>query len=187
MVGILPQTTDSFDDPVLLTAGVSDDERTAGAAGAHDQSRYPRPLSEGRSRNMKANRRADTKPEVALRSALHARGLRFRKDFLLRIGDGVRVKPDVVFTARRVAVFVDGCFWHVCPEHGRYPSTNDWYWTPKLRRNMERDKRVTAALRDAGWQVVRAWEHEPVSDVAAKVESCVRHGGQREKPQTVDP
>jgi DNA mismatch endonuclease, patch repair protein len=123
---------------------------------------YPRPLNEGRSRNMRANRRTGTKPEVALRSALHALGYRYRKDFRLDLPDGVRVRPDIVFTARKVAVFVDGCFWHVCPEHGREPTTNEWYWTPKLRRNMERDQVANAALTAAGWGVVRVWEHVPV-------------------------
>jgi DNA mismatch endonuclease (patch repair protein) len=123
---------------------------------------YPRPMNEGRSRNMRANRRANTKPEVALRSALHARGYRYRKDLRLDLPDGVRVRPDIVFTARKVAIFVDGCFWHVCPEHGREPTTNEWYWTPKLRRNMERDRQANAALEAAGWRVVRLWEHEPL-------------------------
>lgn len=123
---------------------------------------YPRPASEGRSRNMKANRRSDTKPEVALRRALHARGYRYRKDFRLDLPSGVRVRPDIVFTARKVAVFVDGCFWHVCPEHGREPTSNEWYWTPKLRRNVERDRAADAALQAAGWRVVRLWEHEPL-------------------------
>ncbi|GAA4332693.1 very short patch repair endonuclease [Actinomadura luteofluorescens] len=123
---------------------------------------YPRPMNEGRSRNMRANRRSNTKPEVALRKALHALGYRYRKDLRLDLPDGVRVRPDIVFTARRVAVFVDGCFWHVCPEHGREPTTNEWYWTPKLRRNMERDRAANSALRAAGWCVVRLWEHEPL-------------------------
>jgi DNA mismatch endonuclease (patch repair protein) len=159
---------------VLFTGAVSDDKRDTLRKQAHEQRIYPAPLSEARSRNMRANRRADTKPEIALRSALHARGLRFRKDLLLRLDDGVRVKPDIVFTARKIAVFVDGCFWHVCPEHGRYPATNDWYWAPKLRRNMERDQTVNAALRRAGWHVLRAWEHEPIDLIVPRVESLIR-------------
>lgn len=108
---------------------------------------------------MQANRRANTKPEVRLRSALHALGYRFRKDFVVRV-DNTRVRPDIVFTRRKVAVFVDGCFWHVCPEHGRQPTTNEWYWAPKLRRNMERDRRADELLSGAGWIVIRVWEHE---------------------------
>ena len=117
---------------------------------------------------MRANRRTDTKPELALRSALHRRGYRFRKDFRLDL-DSARVRPDIAFTARRVAVFVDGCFWHVCPEHGRDPRVNEWYWAPKLRRNMERDRAADAALDAAGWRVIRVWEHEPLEAAVAAV------------------
>jgi DNA mismatch endonuclease (patch repair protein) len=130
---------------------------------------YPSPSSPGRSANMRANRRSDTKPELALRSALHRQGYRFRKDHRLDLGDGARVRPDIAFTARKVAVFVDGCFWHVCPEHGRDPAVNEWYWAPKLRRNVERDRAADAALAAAGWQVVRVWEHEPMSSAVAAV------------------
>jgi DNA mismatch endonuclease (patch repair protein) len=86
---------------------------------------------------------------------------------------GVRVRPDIVFTARRIAVFVDGCFWHVCPQHGRQPTSNEWYWTPKLRRNMDRDQLVTTALKEAGWQVVRIWEHMPLPDAVTAVTDAV--------------
>jgi DNA mismatch endonuclease (patch repair protein) len=110
---------------------------------------------------MQANRRSDTKPEVVLRSLLHRRGYRFRKNLLLRLPNGVKVRPDIVFTARKVAVFVDGCFWHVCPQHGRHPTTNEWYWSPKLQRNVDRDRKANAALQAAGWHVIRIWEHEP--------------------------
>jgi DNA mismatch endonuclease (patch repair protein) len=145
-------------------SGVSD-----GQAAASTRGRVPLPISAGRSRNMRANRRADTKPEVALRSALHARGHRFRKDYRLDL-DGVRVRPDVVFTRRKVAVFVDGCFWHVCPMHGREPTTNEWYWTPKLRKNVQRDVAANDALSRAGWTVVRIWEHEEVGDAVGRIE-----------------
>ena len=98
------------------------------------QKPYPSAANEGRSANMRAIRRTGTKPEVALRSELHRLGYRYRKDHRLDLADGVRVRPDIVFTARKVAVFVDGCFWHACPDHGREPSVNQWYWAPKLRR-----------------------------------------------------
>ncbi|MEV4633551.1 very short patch repair endonuclease [Rhodococcus coprophilus] len=127
---------------------------------------HPIPLNEGRARNMRANRRVDSKPEVRLRKALHGRGLRFRKDYRMDIG-GVRVRPDIVFTRRKVAVFVDGCFWHVCPLHGRQPTRNEWYWTPKLSRNVERDRVADEVLTEAGWTVVRIWEHE-TPDTAIK-------------------
>jgi len=122
---------------------------------------------------MKANRRANTKPELALRRALHALGYRYRKDYRLDLADGVRVRPDIVFTARKVAVFVDGCFWHCCPEHGSQPASNTWYWEPKLRRNVERDRAADAALDAAGWTVVRLWEHESVDAAVAGVVGAI--------------
>jgi DNA mismatch endonuclease (patch repair protein) len=121
---------------------------------------------------MQANRRSNTKPEVVLRTELHRLGYRYRKDLALKIND-VRVRPDIVFTARKVAVFVDGCFWHVCPEHGRQPTTNEWYWTPKLRRNVERDALANEALAAAGWQVVRLWEHVPLGEAVEAVRTAV--------------
>ncbi len=134
---------------------------------------YPMPSSPGRSANMKANRRTDTKPELALRRALHALGYRYRKDLRIDLAAGVRVRPDVVFTARRVAVFVDGCFWHCCPDHGSQPAANTWYWEPKLRRNVERDRAADTALGEAGWTVVRLWEHESLEDSVAAVVGVV--------------
>ena len=119
---------------------------------------------------MRANRRTDTKPELALRSALHRQGYRFRKDFRLDLDGGARVRPDIAFTGRRIAVFVDGCFWHVCPQHGRDPAVNESYWSPKLRRNVERDRAADAALDAAGWRVVRVWEHEPLEAALAAVD-----------------
>jgi DNA mismatch endonuclease (patch repair protein) len=145
----------------------------AGEAASAPRPAYPAAANPGRSRNMRANRRTDTKPEVALRKALHARGYRYRKDFRLDLPGGVRVRPDIVFTARKVAVFVDGCFWHVCPEHGREPTSNEWYWTPKLRRNVERDRAADAALTANGWRVVRLWEHEPLPSAVAAVAAAV--------------
>jgi len=118
---------------------------------------------------MRANRRTDTKPELALRRALHRLGYRYRKDHRLDLDGGRRVRPDIAFTARKVAVFVDGCFWHACPEHGRDPAVNQWYWAPKLRRNVERDRAADAALAAAGWRVVRIWEHVAITDAVAAV------------------
>jgi DNA mismatch endonuclease (patch repair protein) len=129
---------------------------------------------------MRANRRTNTKPEVALRSALHRLGYRYRKDYRLDLGDRpsgpgrARVRPDIVFTARKVAVFVDGCFWHACPEHGRQPTVNEWYWTPKLRRNVERDRAADSALEAAGWRVVRLWEHVPVGTAVDEVVAALK-------------
>jgi DNA mismatch endonuclease, patch repair protein len=140
---------------------------------------YPHPSSAGRSANMRANRRTDTKPELALRRALHRQGYRFRKDYRLDLTDGKRVRPDIAFTARRVAVFVDGCFWHACPEHGSKPSANVWYWEPKLRRNVERDRAADAALAAAGWNVVRVWEHESLEAAVTVVLAALATSGPR--------
>lgn len=129
---------------------------------------YPHPTSVAVTAAMKGNRRADTKPEIALRSALHAQGLRFRKDFHVAAGS-VRVKVDVAFPRLRVAVFIDGCFWHGCPEHGRMPRANEHYWGPKLERNRMRDVRVTDALEAHGWAVLRLWEHESIDDAVRQV------------------
>ncbi|HEX3955779.1 MAG TPA: very short patch repair endonuclease [Trebonia sp.] len=133
---------------------------------------YPHPLTPGRSRNMQGNRRTDTKPELALRSALHALGYRYRKDFRIDLPQR-RVRPDIAFTRRKVAVFIDGCFWHACPEHGSQPKNNEWYWSPKLLRNVERDRAADDALTQAGWTVVRLWEHVPVADAVAAVVGAV--------------
>ena len=130
---------------------------------------YPAASSPGRSANMRAIRRTDTKPELALRQALHRMGYRFRKDYRLDLDSGARVRPDIAFTARKVAIFVDGCFWHACPEHGSKPSVNQGYWTPKLARNVARDRAADAALELAGWQVIRLWEHVPLGDAVAAV------------------
>jgi DNA mismatch endonuclease, patch repair protein len=134
---------------------------------------YPVPSSAAASAVMRGNRRLDTRPELALRRLLHGRGLRYRVDFALSIG-GVKTRPDIVFSRQRVAVYVDGCFWHACPEHGNQPRANAGYWEAKLRRNVERDRRATQALEAAGWVVIRAWEHELPSDVAARVAYAVR-------------
>src|SRR5690606_29010965 len=99
---------------------------------------YPEPTTAAATRIGKGNRRTGTKPEVRLRSELHCRGRRFRKDLLIRAA-GVRTHADVVFTRQRLAVFVDGCFWHCCPEHGSSPKSNTAYWEPKLRANVDRD------------------------------------------------
>lgn len=125
---------------------------------------------------MQRNRRRDTAQEVAIRSALHAMGLRFRVDYPIRCAGGRPIRPDIVFTRARVAVFVDGCFWHGCPTHGRTPKSNTSYWEAKIELNQNRDARQTAALESAGWTVVRLWEHEPVDAAAAAVLERVRLG-----------
>lgn len=121
---------------------------------------------------MRRNPSGDTRLELRVRSALHRSGLRFRKGLRVRAGD-VSVRPDVVFTRARVAVFLDGCFWHGCPAHGTSPRVNSLYWNEKLARNAARDRRVNEALAAHGWTVLRFWEHEPADAVARAVAGAV--------------
>jgi DNA mismatch endonuclease, patch repair protein len=121
---------------------------------------------------MQANRRRDTKPELVLRSALHRAGMRYRCDLRLDLPAG-RVRPDIVFTRRKIAVFVDGCFWHACPVHGSIPSVNQSYWAPKLARTVERDAQNTELLQKSGWTVIRIWEHASVDEALAQIRQAV--------------
>lgn len=125
---------------------------------------------------MRGNVRRDTKPEVEVRRLLHAAGLRYRVDFPALASDRRR-RADIVFTSRRIAVFIDGCFWHGCPQHFVAPKANSDYWGPKIARNRERDIDTTERLEADGWLVLRFWEHEAPSDVAARIEAVVRHLG----------
>lgn len=129
---------------------------------------YPLPSNAAVSAVMRGNRKTDTAPEVRIRSAIHRRGMRFRKHVLVR-ASSVNVRPDIVFTRQRVAVFVDGCFWHCCPVHGNRPRSNSQYWEAKLARNRSRDAAVNAALRAEGWDVLRVWEHESSEDAAEAI------------------
>lgn len=122
---------------------------------------------------MRSNRSVDTGPEVRLRSALHRTGHRFRKHF--RPIPGLRCTADIAFPRRRVAVFVDGCFWHCCPEHGTRPARNADWWNAKLDGNVERDRRNTDRLTESGWHVVRIWEHEPLDQAITAVESALQN------------
>ena len=120
---------------------------------------YPRPTSAAATKKMRSNRRSDTKPEVSLRSLLHRSGLRFRKDYPIRLSGSRLVHADIAFTRLQLAVFVDGCFWHSCPEHGTIPKSNQEYWVPKLKQNVDRDMKIDQELRAGGWGVLRFWEH----------------------------
>jgi DNA mismatch endonuclease (patch repair protein) len=122
---------------------------------------------------MQSNRRRDTSTERLMRSALHRRGLRFRVDRPIRVEGARPIRPDVVFSTARIAVFIDGCFWHGCPEHGTIPTTNRGYWLPKIEENRSRDRRHTSALEDGGWTVVRVWEHEDPAIVAERIAGLV--------------
>jgi DNA mismatch endonuclease, patch repair protein len=125
------------------------------------------PPSSKRARNVMLGNRSESAREVALRSELHRRGMRFRKH--LAPIRGLRCKPDIVFTRKRVAVFVDGCFWHRCPDHGTAPKANGEWWRTKLDANVARDRRNDAALAEAGWTVLRLWAHEPLEKMVLRV------------------
>lgn len=130
---------------------------------------YPYPSSASATVIMRANVSKDTGPELRLRSALHRAGARYRVHQSIRVDAGRPVLVDVVFPRRRMAVFVDGCFWHSCPAHGEIPKANRGYWLPKLRKNQERDQETTRRLEAAGWKVVRVWEHEDVRAACKRV------------------
>lgn len=132
------------------------------------------PPSALRSRNMAAVKRLNTAPEIALRSRLHRMGFRFRVDCPIRLS-GKLIRPDIVFTRWRVAVFVDGCFWHMCPQHSTMPATNTGFWKDKLEGNAARDIEQNRLLSDAAWVVVRIWEHELLEVAADKVRRAVDH------------
>ena len=114
----------------------------------------------------------DTQIELAIRSELHRRGLRFRVH--MRPIESLRREADIVFTGRRVAVFVDGCFWHGCPLHGTKPKSNAAFWEEKIETNRRRDEDTDRQLIAAGWVPLRCWEHEAVADAVRRIEDAVR-------------
>jgi DNA mismatch endonuclease (patch repair protein) len=113
----------------------------------------------------------DTAPEVAVRRLLHAAGLRYRVN--VPVPDMPRRTIDIAFTKAKVAVFLDGCFWHGCPQHATHPKANAEWWRTKLDKNMARDLETTAHLTTAGWTVLRFWEHEAPTSVAEGVKSII--------------
>jgi DNA mismatch endonuclease (patch repair protein) len=109
-----------------------------------------------------------TKPEMLLRRALWEQGLRYRMHHAIE-----KIRPDIVFTAKKVAIFVDGCQWHGCPEHYVFPRTNQEFWANKLKKNTERDIKQTNALISAGWTPIRFWEHEIWSNISGVIDTIV--------------
>jgi DNA mismatch endonuclease (patch repair protein) len=118
-------------------------------------------------KTMQANRGRDTKAELAVRRLVHASGLRYRVN--ARPEHDLRRTADLLFTRARVAVFIDGCYWHGCPEHFTLPATNLDYWSTKISRNQARDLETTTLLEGRGWLVLRFWEHEPAATAAASI------------------
>jgi DNA mismatch endonuclease, patch repair protein len=134
----------------------------------HASRAYPMPKDAAVTAVMRANRKTNSGPERRIRSQLYAAGLRYRI-YVSIVVDGQRIKPDIVFVRRKLAVFVDGCFWHACPDHGTMPNHNHDYWSPKLETNVRRDRRVDALLRLAGWRVLRIWEHTSTAEAAQAI------------------
>ena len=119
---------------------------------------------EQRRRCMSSVRGTNTKPELLLRKALWHKGLRYR------LNSALPGKPDIVLSRYKVAIFVDGCFWHSCPEHGSLPESNTSFWKKKIARNVERDHEVNALLEQNGWRIIRIWEHEIKQSIEKVVE-----------------
>ncbi len=127
---------------------------------------------------MRSNRSRDTAPELAVRSAVHGLGLRFRVN--ARPLRDLRRTADIVFPRQRVAIFIDGCFWHGCPIHYSAPSAHSEYWATKVATNRARDRQTDQLLREAGWTVLRVWEHDPSDIVAQQIAGTVRRLRARE-------
>ena len=134
------------------------------------------PPSEAVRRRMRQQRRIDTKAETQVRSALHARGRRYR--VALPVPGLSRRTIDIAFPGKKVAVFIDGCFWHGCPDHHVPPKNNAEWWEVKIAGNAARDRDTTEALSQAGWTVVRLWEHLNVDDMVRIIEETLSPPGE---------
>ena len=132
------------------------------------------PSSHEASLRMARVRQKGTDAELSLRKALHARGLRYRLHVPLLTKP--RRVADIVFASARVAIFVDGCFWHGCPDHASWPKSNAQFWRDKIETNRARDAHTDRRLRASGWRVVRIWSHESAGDAAERIEDIVRAG-----------
>jgi DNA mismatch endonuclease (patch repair protein) len=138
-------------------------------------SRAAAPSSAAVSRRMSRQRTRDTAPEKALRVQLHRLGLRYRIHSRPPAGKGREI--DVLFVRARVAVFVDGCYWHGCPDHSSWPRANEAFWRAKIEGNRARDTVISATLSAAGWRVVRVWEHEAAGEAATRIAAIVHQRG----------
>lgn len=143
----------------------------------------PKPISEQVHRRMSAQRTQGTEPELALRRLLHAAGFRYR------VGYPVPCAPrrtiDIAFPKKKVAVFIDGCFWHGCPTHAVPPKNNAQWWSSKLEGNKSRDAETTSLLEDSGWRVVRLWEHTSADSMLAAVKKLWQHDSDAEDEGTM--
>ena len=132
----------------------------------------PRPSSDRVSEQMSRVARRDTRPELALRREIYGRGMRYRVD--AAPVSNMRGRADVLFRSARVAVYVDGCFWHGCSEHGVLPKRNREWWRAKLQATRRRDRATERELRSLGWAVLRIWEHEDPVEAAIRIEATVK-------------
>lgn len=131
------------------------------------------PTDEATSSRMSRQRTKDTDPEVELRRAIRRLGLGYRIEYPL---PGIpRRRCDIAFVGARIAVFVDGCFWHSCPDHATLPTRNARWWAAKLETNVSRDRDTNAHLRELGWLSVRVWEHEVPAEAARRIAEVVRY------------
>jgi DNA mismatch endonuclease (patch repair protein) len=137
-----------------------------------DSDKKPAPSSSAALARMKAAKPRDTAPEKALRSELHKMGLRFRVD--TRPIKELNRRADIVFRSARVAIFVDGCFWHGCPKHGTQAKANAEFWRNKIEQNQKRDADTTLQLKKKGWKVIRVWEHEDPEKAAEKINETIQ-------------
>lgn len=160
---------------VLRKGNIPSDSGSVGE-GERDEAirRRPRASSKSVSARMSKQRRRDTEPELMVRRILFARGIRYRVDAKPEVD--LRCKADILWRSTRLAVFVDGCFWHGCPIHATRPKANEEWWAQKLDGNIRRDRRVDADLAARGWSVLRFWEHEDPLMVA---DSICAHLGER--------
>lgn len=137
-----------------------------------EETSRPKASSEAVRKRMQSTPQRDTPAELRIRQLLHAMGLRYSVD-AKPLTDSPR-RADVIFRRAKVAVFVDGCFWHGCPEHGTWPKANEHFWRAKILANIERDADTNDRLRDHGWLVVRVWEHEDPAAAAKRIARRVR-------------
>lgn len=137
------------------------------------------PVAPKTSERMSRTAQRDNLRERSLRSELHRRGLRFRLH--RKLIEGSRRTVDIVFPLQRVAIFLDGCFWHGCPKHGTWPKNNADWWRNKIETNVHRDRDTNLRLKKAGWTVIRVWEHEDICAAAARIERTVRLKSQSAK------
>jgi DNA mismatch endonuclease (patch repair protein) len=139
----------------------------------------PHPSSQAALNRMKAGKPRDTAPEKAIRSTLHRLGLRYSID--AKPVKELNRRADILFRSLKIAVFVDGCFWHGCPIHGTQAKANAEFWRSKITRNQERDADTNKQLEESGWKVIRVWEHEDPIEAAEKIYSLVKNNSEIKK------